>query len=76
MPWISPGMFHGNPTSDQNSWKIYLLDISQEHYWKQPIPQRILQENLGATEIHGEYCFLDTTTGSSNILVIFMGEFL
>ena len=23
---------------------------------------------------HGEYCFLDTATGSSNILVIFVGN--
>ena len=38
------------------------------------IPQHILQEILQASEIHGEYFFLDTNTEDSTISAISMGK--
>ena len=36
----------------------------------------ILQEILQVTKIDGEYCFLDTNTGHTNILTFSMGNVL
>ena len=39
------------------------------------IPPAQFAGNSMGNQNHGEYCFMDTATGSSNILVIFVGNY-